>query len=59
MIPFRDDVPARRYPVMTVLIILVNVVVFAYELAVPDRHLEQMILDYGVIPARLMAADGD
>lgn len=58
MIPFRDNIPSRRYPLMTVLIILVNVGAFLYELSLPPRALEQFIFVYGIVPARLqLAAD--
>ncbi len=57
MIPFRDDVPSRRYPVVTILIILLNVAVFLYELFLPQRALAQFIGAYGLVPARLEAAN--
>ena len=31
MIPIRDDIPARRFPVVTVGLLVVNVVVFLVE----------------------------
>ncbi|MFB3906570.1 MAG: rhomboid family intramembrane serine protease [Acidobacteriota bacterium] len=53
MIPFRDNIPSRRYPLITLLIIVVNVLVFFYQLSLPTRALEQFVSLYGVVPARL------
>jgi membrane associated rhomboid family serine protease len=53
MIPFRDNIPSRRYPAVTVLIIAVNVAVFIYQLFLPPRALEAFIFHYGFVPARL------
>ena len=50
MIPFRDNIPSRTFPVITVLIILANVFVFFYELSL-GRGLESFIYEYGVVPA--------
>jgi membrane associated rhomboid family serine protease len=51
MIPFRDDVKAKRYPIVTILIILANLGVFLYELSLPSQDLGQLIVHYGVVPA--------
>ena len=51
MLPLRDDIPSQRYPVVTISLIIVNVLVFLRELRLgPD--LESMLLDYALIPAR-------
>ena len=55
MIPFRDNVPARRYPLITVTIIAANLAVFFYELTLSPSHLEGFVQLYGVIPARLQS----
>lgn len=51
MIPFRDNVAAKRYPVMTVSLIILNVAVFLYEVSLPSTELESIVLSYGTIPA--------
>src|SRR5690606_1426563 len=51
MIPFRDNVAARRYPVMTVSLIVLNVAVFLYEITLPPARLEALVLSYGTVPA--------
>lgn len=53
MIPFRDNIPARRYPVMTVTIIAVNVLAFFYELSLPTPLLQPFLATYGVVPAHV------
>jgi membrane associated rhomboid family serine protease len=54
MIPFRDNIPSRSFPLITVLIIFVNVLVFLYELAL-GRYLEPFLFHYGVVPAVVFA----
>ena len=51
MLPVRDNIPASRYPVMTVAIIVVNVLAFLRELRLgPD--LDQMLFNFAIVPAR-------
>lgn len=51
MIPLRDINPTRRFPLVTVLLIAANVLVFVFELALPsDRALTRFIYTMGVIP---------
>ncbi|HSR66303.1 MAG TPA: rhomboid family intramembrane serine protease [Acidobacteriota bacterium] len=58
MIPFRDSVPARRYPVVTIAIIVVNVLVFIYQLTMGSpRQMQAFVYTFGMIPARLTAGE--
>ena len=50
MIPFRDNIPSRSVPVITIALILANAVVFLYELGL-GRSLEPFVMQYGVVPA--------
>jgi membrane associated rhomboid family serine protease len=52
LIPLRDDIPARRAPVVTWALIAVNVLVFLYQVGLSDRELEQLIVVRGLVPAR-------
>jgi membrane associated rhomboid family serine protease len=52
MIPLQDILPRRKPPVMTWLIILVNVVVFFYELSLSPFQREVFFKTWGFIPAR-------
>ena len=57
MIPFRDNIPSRSFPLITVVLILANVFVFFYELSL-GRALEPFIEQYGVTPAAVFAWPG-
>ena len=51
MIPLRDDEPSRTYPVVNTLVILLNVLVFLYEIGLGD-NLEPFINAVALTPAR-------
>ncbi|MEW6299769.1 MAG: rhomboid family intramembrane serine protease [Thermodesulfobacteriota bacterium] len=51
MIPLRDTIPARSWPLVTVGLITVNVLAFLYELRLGPA-LDEFFLQYGFIPAR-------
>lgn len=52
MIPLRDLNPTRRVPLITLLLIAANVLVFLYEQSLSDRGLQRLILQYGTLPTR-------
>ena len=56
MIPLRDNIPSSRFPVVTLAIIFLNVLVFLNELKL-GRHLPEFFLHYGIVPARYTSAD--
>ena len=51
MIPLRDVIPSRTTPYVTISLIVLNVIVFAYEFTLDDRLLNGFILYFGLIPA--------
>jgi membrane associated rhomboid family serine protease len=51
MIPLKDTIPSERYPIITMLLIAVNVSVFFYEINL-GRHLPEFVKFAGVVPAR-------
>ena len=53
MFPLRDNVPARRYPIVNVSLIWINILVFLYELSLGPR-LEEFFSVYGVVPDKLL-----
>jgi membrane associated rhomboid family serine protease len=57
MIPIRDTVPRRYPPVAVWILIALNVLVFLFELALPDAELERVIYAFGVVPARATNPD--
>ncbi len=62
MIPLRDANPTRRPSIVTLTIVIACSVAFAWELGLGagsgDAALNRLILDWGVVPARLTAAWG-
>ena len=56
MIPLRDTVPSRSFPLMTLALIIVNTVVFLYELRLGPA-LERFLLIYGFVPVRFSEAE--
>ncbi len=51
VLPLRDFIPTRRFPVLTVSIIVVNIIAFAYELlAEAGGTLDQTFYTMGVVP---------
>ncbi len=60
MFPLRDDIPGRRAPVVTLLLIAANVVAFLYQLSLEsggglagDRAAQQLVFEFGAVPCRL------
>lgn len=51
MIPLRDSIPSKRYPIMNNLIIVVNVFLFLVESSQAE-NLNRFIYTYGLVPAR-------
>ena len=52
MIPIRDTIPRSTPPIATWLIILVNWLVFLFELTMPEHTLVQFFYRFGLVPAR-------
>jgi rhomboid family protein len=50
MIPLRDIIPSRTTPVVTISLITLNVLVFAYELSL-GRAVDAFTMYYGLVPA--------
>ncbi len=55
LIPLKDNNPSRSYPVVNITLLLANVVVFLYQLALPPYDLKLFILSNATIPARIPA----
>ncbi|MBN2119409.1 MAG: rhomboid family intramembrane serine protease [Anaerolineales bacterium] len=53
MIPLYDTVRTRKFPLVNVLLIVVNVLAFLYELQLGPDALERFIFAWGVVPADL------
>ena len=57
MFPIQDSVPSRSVPVVTRALILINVLVFFFELMLPRHGLEQIVYLFGIVPARFTHPD--
>ena len=55
MIPLRDENPSLSPPVVTRVLIALNVVAFVYELML-GPHLRGLFMTWGLVPARISAA---
>src|SRR5438270_3207126 len=53
MFPLKDTVPSRSAPLVTWGIILLNGLVFLYELSLPPETLQHLVATLGLVPARL------
>lgn len=52
MLPLRDSIPSRTTPLVTRGLILVNALVFFFELALTPEALQQVFYLFGIVPAR-------
>ncbi len=52
MIPLKDTVIRRLFPFITWTIILLNFVVFFFEISLSPEALQQVVIIFGVVPAR-------
>jgi membrane associated rhomboid family serine protease len=68
MIPLKDNLPTSRFPVVTVVFIVINVAVFIWQLSYPTddqlgqqplnfSSIDQSSLEYGAIPYRVTHPD--
>lgn len=55
MIPLYDTARTRRVPIVTWLLIALNVIVFIYEMGLSSGALEGLLRTWGLVPARLLS----
>ena len=58
MFPIRDSVPKDRTPTVVYGLILINALVFLYQLGLSPRAAETFAYTYGLVPARYFYPDG-
>jgi membrane associated rhomboid family serine protease len=51
MIPLRDVIPSRTTPVVTIALIVLNALVFVYQLSLGPQ-INAFVAEYGLVPAR-------
>lgn len=52
MIPVRDNIRSRRFPLLTVTIIAINVAVFVYQSSLTSGALRLFFLRHGIVPVQ-------
>ncbi|MFZ5427463.1 MAG: rhomboid family intramembrane serine protease [Thermodesulfobacteriota bacterium] len=54
MIPLKDNIPRIRQPVVVVSIFVLNLIVFLWEMMLPERALVRLVHLHGAVPLRLL-----
>ncbi|NLF51514.1 MAG: rhomboid family intramembrane serine protease [Leptolinea sp.] len=57
MLPIKDTIQSRIFPVITFLLIAVNSVVFFFELSLPSNYQEQLLHTFGLVPVNVSIID--
>lgn len=52
MIPIRDIIPRREFPFVNYSIIVINILIFLYEVSLPEGLLNDFFYLFGLVPAR-------
>ena len=55
MIPLRDTIDSKGYPIVNIALIVGNVLVYLVQLG-QGESLQQFIITYGLVPARYSGA---
>lgn len=55
MIPLYDTVRTRKFPLVNILLIAANVLVFLYELQLSPSALQRFVFAWGLVPVRLVS----
>lgn len=58
MFPLRDSTPSNRFPLVTVLLILVNTGVFLFQLSLGLDGMENLFYIFGMVPAYYSSPEG-
>lgn len=56
MLPLRDNIPSRRFPIVTLLLIVMNGLAFIWELGLGQRLSDKLLL-LGIVPVRYTVAE--
>jgi membrane associated rhomboid family serine protease len=55
MIPLKDDNPTRTFPIINIALILMNVVVFLYQVTLPPHAYQAFLMANATVPMRIPA----
>jgi membrane associated rhomboid family serine protease len=56
MIPLKDNVPTRTFPIITISLIVVNILVYAWSFTLPRTAQHLVVSRYALIPKELLAS---
>lgn len=59
MLPLRDTEPSKKFPIATILIIIINILVFLYQVTLPEEQALAMIYNYAFIPKKFISDLGN
>jgi len=54
VIPIGDDIPTKSKPIVTILFIIINIVVFGYEVSLGKDGFLEFVKAYGFLPKDLL-----
>ena len=54
MIPIKDDNPTRTVPFVTVFLIILNCIIYFYQMILPQELGQLLVLKYGVVPYEII-----
>jgi membrane associated rhomboid family serine protease len=57
MLPLRDNIPSRSFPLINWLLIVLNTLVFIYQTRLGPEEVNNLVMAYGVVPAHLNLVD--
>ncbi len=56
MIPLKDNVPTRTFPIITITIVLVNILIFAWSLTLSQGLETKLVYRFALVPKELLIA---
>jgi membrane associated rhomboid family serine protease len=58
MFPLKDNIPAKKFPIVNIGLIVINIIFFIYQVSYGQR-VDQLITSLGFIPARFIAQQAE
>jgi membrane associated rhomboid family serine protease len=55
MFPIKDDIPSRSFPAVTVGLIVINTIIFIFEISMGRTSRMSFVTDYGLLPQNVTA----
>lgn len=55
MIPIKDNIRSRRFPIVNIAFIVINIGVFIHELSLNQGQLNHFMYTYGIVPRKVVA----